>query len=75
MVGESSAVPHLDASGRSIAVISWCSTVILPRSSSSMLVEHSHSRTIALFLMRNVQHLWMAVRADLVLCWARSGIE
>lgn len=68
MVGESSAVPHLDASGRSIAVISWCSTVILPRLSSSMLVEYSHSRTTALFLMRNVQNLWMVVCPDLVLC-------
>jgi hypothetical protein len=42
--------------------------VILPRLSSSMLVEHSHSSTTALFLMRNVQDLWMAVCPDLVLC-------
>ena len=68
MVGESNAVPHLDASGRSTAVISWCSTVTLPRLSSSMLVEHSHCCPIAPFLMRNLQDLWMAVHPDLMLC-------
>jgi hypothetical protein len=68
MVGESSAVPHLDASLRSIAISSWCSTIILLCFSSSILVEHSHSCPIAPFLMRNVQDLWMVVRPDLVLC-------